>query len=145
VLCSRILSILRVHEHCRERAAQAYDTCSYFVAKFFAELPVNVSPGLLFGTIIYWLTDLQPIRFGYFLLILGLEIVTAISLGLAVGAASPTPGVASAVGIPIVIVNLIFGGFYSKYMGLARIASSGRLHNLCSQTWWCPPPHLVCS
>jgi hypothetical protein len=38
----------------RERADNAYDAVSYFFAKFLAELPTNISPCVVFGTICYW-------------------------------------------------------------------------------------------
>lgn len=99
----------------RERATGAYDTVSYFFAKFFAELPINLIPGLIFGTILYWIVDLNNDRFGEFIGILLLEIVTAISLGLAVSAVSPNPEIATAIAIPCMIIPLLFGGFYSKF------------------------------
>lgn len=99
----------------RERSAGAYDTLSYFFAKFLAEMPINVIPGIIFGTLIYWIVGLNKVRYGYFLLILLLEVVTAIALGLAVSAASPNADLANAFVIPIVIIPLIFGGFYSKH------------------------------
>lgn len=97
-----------------ERSAGAYDTLSYFFAKFLAELPINVIPGIFFGTLIYWIVGLNEIRYGYFLLILLLEVITAIALGLAVSAASPNADFASAIVIPIMIIPLIFGGYFSK-------------------------------
>lgn len=35
----------------RERASHAYDTFSYFVAKFVAELPSTLFPGFIFGIV----------------------------------------------------------------------------------------------
>jgi len=98
----------------RERANNAYDTLSYFSAKFLAELPLNVVPCLVFGCIIYWLVGLNADRFGLFLLILMLEVVTGIALGLAISAFSPTPEAAMTLGVPLVIIPLLFGGFYSE-------------------------------
>lgn len=98
----------------RERSSNAYDTVTYFFAKFCAEMPINLLPGFIFGCVVYWAAGLNPDRFGYFLLILLFTVVTAITLGLAVSAASPTPDFANAVGIPIMIITLIFGGWYSK-------------------------------
>ena len=49
-----------------------------------------------------------------FLLILLLEVVTALSLGMLVSAASATPELALAIGIPLTIISFVFGGFYSK-------------------------------
>ena len=38
----------------RERAASAYDTSSYFLAKFCVEIPLNILPTLIFSIIIFW-------------------------------------------------------------------------------------------
>jgi ABC-type multidrug transport system ATPase subunit len=101
----------------RERSSGAYDTLSYFTAKFFAECPINVFPSFVYGCIVYWIAGLDPNRFGYFILILLLLAATAISLGLAVSAVSPNADVANAMGVPLTIVALIFGGFYSEFVG----------------------------
>jgi ABC-type multidrug transport system permease subunit len=98
----------------RERSANAYNAVSYFIAKFFAELPFNMLPGLIFGSVIYWSAGLNPHRFGYFLLILWFTVVTSITLGMAVSAICPNAEVAASVGIPLVIIGVIFGGLYSK-------------------------------
>ena len=38
----------------RERSSRAYDTISYFVAKFIVEIPLNTIPALIYACIIYW-------------------------------------------------------------------------------------------
>ena len=48
----------------RERAAHAYDTMSYFFSKFVAELPLNVIPSVIYGSIVYWIGGLNPSAFG---------------------------------------------------------------------------------
>lgn len=83
-------------------------------------MPLNLFPGFIFGTIIYWIVDLNNARYGYFILILLLEIVTAIALGLAVSAVSPNPDVATGIAIPCVIIPLLFAGFYSKCLRRLR-------------------------
>jgi len=107
----------------RERSNNAYDTLSYFCAKFFAELPLNLVPCLIFGCIVYWLVGLNPDRFGEFLLILMFQVVTAISLGLAISAFCPTPEAAMTLGVPMVIIPLIFGGFYINIKTLPIVAN----------------------
>jgi hypothetical protein len=77
-------------------------------------MPINVIPSIIFGTIIYWIVGLSHTRFGYFLLIVLLEVITAIALGLAVSALSPNVDVASGIAIPCTIIPLLFAGFYSK-------------------------------
>lgn len=97
----------------RERSANAYDTFSYFVAKFFAELPTTLIPGFIFGTIVYWIAGLRDDRYGIFILILMLEIVTATTIGLAVSSFSPNKEFAVNIAVPIVIIAFVFAGFYS--------------------------------
>ena len=38
----------------RERSSRAYDTISYFVAKFVVEIPMNSIPALVYACIVYW-------------------------------------------------------------------------------------------
>ena len=54
----------------------------------------------------------DPDRFGLFLVIILLESLAAIGLGLVVSTIAPTVEAANALGPPIVIVFLLFGGFY---------------------------------
>jgi len=107
----------------RERSARAYDTISYFCAKYLVELPINCMPCVIFGSIIYGLAHLNPPQFGYFLLILMLEACTAISLGLAVSALVPTVEAANAAGPPVVIIALLFGGFFINLDSLPIVAN----------------------
>jgi hypothetical protein len=64
--------------------------------------------------IIYWAVGLNsdPDRFGIFLFILVLESLAALGLGMIVSVISPSVEAANALGPPIVIVLLLFGGFY---------------------------------
>ena len=63
---------------------------------------------------VYWSVKLNsdPLRFLIFLGILVLETFCAVALGFAISAASPTAGVASALGPPILIVFILFGGIF---------------------------------
>lgn len=38
----------------RERSSRAYDTISYFTAKFIVEIPLNTIPALIYACIVYW-------------------------------------------------------------------------------------------
>ena len=70
----------------RERSNNAYDTFTYFTAKYLVEMPLNTLPCVWFTCILYYIVGLNPHTFGYCLLILMLESLTAVSLGLAVSA-----------------------------------------------------------
>jgi ABC-type multidrug transport system permease subunit len=107
----------------RERSARAYDTLSYFAAKYLVEMPLNMTPCVWFGCIVYWIVGLNPNTFGYFLLILMLEALTATSLGLAVSALMPNVEAATAAGPPAIIIALLFGGFFININTLPIVAN----------------------
>lgn len=107
----------------RERNANAYDTFSYFIAKYAIEMPLNTVPSIWFSCIVYWMVGLNPHRFGYFILILMLEAITCISLGLAISAFMPTIEASLAFGPPMVIIALLFGGFYINISSLPIVAN----------------------
>jgi hypothetical protein len=98
----------------RERARGGYGAGAYLAAKLAAEAPVSALFPALFASVVYPLTGLAgglP-RFARFLGILTLESFTATALGLAVGAAAPTPDAAAAIGPALSVVFLLFGGYY---------------------------------
>lgn len=99
----------------RERSTGAYDTFSYFTAKYFVEAPLNVLPCIVFTCIIYWIVGLNPHRFGFNILILVFEVLTATSLGLWISSAMPSIEAANVLGPPAVIIALLFAGYYSKH------------------------------
>lgn len=127
----------------REKSNQAYSTLSYFLAKVFVEIPINVLPPGLFCCIIYWydivyfcrlifillflivfrMVQLNPHRFGYFLLLVMMESLAAVLLGLAVSAFAPTVEAANALGPPCAIIAILFGGFYINVNSLPIVAN----------------------
>jgi ATP-binding cassette subfamily G (WHITE) protein 2 len=107
----------------RERAGRAYDTISYFLAKFFVEIPLNVLPSFIYSLIVYWLVGLNKDRFGEFVGIGMLETCVAVALGLAVSAAVPTVEAANAVGPPLMVIGILFGGFYIDINSLPIVAN----------------------
>ena len=91
------------------------------MSKFIVELPLNIFPSLLYACVIYFTANLRTSKFGIFVLILMLETVTGISLGLAIGALMPTLEAALGFGPPMVIIALIFAGFYINMVIIALI------------------------
>lgn len=63
---------------------------------------------------IYWSTGLHPAADRYFIFcaIIILTTLNATSLGVLISAVSPTSQVASAIGPPVLIIFLLYGGFY---------------------------------
>ena len=100
----------------RERAAGMYTTASYFLAKSVSEFPVIVSAPILFVCINYWLTGLQLLADRFFLMILILmcTALSAQSFGLLFSSIFKTPEGAQQVSTLILIVFVLFGGFYQN-------------------------------
>jgi len=108
----------------RERSGRAYNTLSYFFAKVIVELPLNLLPTIIFGLIVYYLVEFQGgMRFLYFMLIIMMQNFVACSLGLAISALSPTVEFANAAGPPLVIIGILFGGFYISVDSLPIVAN----------------------
>ena len=107
----------------RERSTGAYDTLSYFTAKYFVEAPLNLAPCVLFTCILYWMVGLNPDRFGYCILIMMYQVLAALSLGLWISCIAPSAEAASSLGLPAVIVSLLFAGYYINIESLPVIAN----------------------
>jgi ABC-type multidrug transport system permease subunit len=107
----------------RERSNKAYDTLSYFFAKFVVELPLNLLPSVIFCLILYYMVDLNPAVFGQFIGIVAFTALTGIALGLVISALVPTVEIALALGPPAVIIALLFGGFYINLSSLPEVAN----------------------
>eukprot|EP00878_Enallax_costatus_P000531 GHUV01000626.1.p2 GENE.GHUV01000626.1~~GHUV01000626.1.p2 ORF type:complete len:325 (+),score=108.41 GHUV01000626.1:3181-4155(+) len=107
----------------RERTRKAYDVLPYLSAKLLAELPVSCIFPLVFGGVVYPFTGLnpKPAKFAKFLGILTLESFTAAALGLSVGAAAPNTDAAVAIGPAVMLVWIIFGGFYCNAENIPRV------------------------
>ena len=60
-------------------------------------------------------------RFATFLGILTLESFTSSSLGLAVGAVAPSPDAAQAIGPGVMVLFIVFGGFYVNSATVPRV------------------------
>jgi len=98
----------------REQAKGSYHTTPYFLAKLAAELPVGSLFPLMFGALMYPLTGLHAsfTRFAKFCGILVLESFTSQALGLTVGAVAPSVDFAMALGPMVMVIFIVFGGFY---------------------------------
>ena len=97
-----------------ERAGGAYSVAPYLASKLTAELPISAAFPLAFGCIVYPLTGLQPGlgRFMRFLSIVTLESFASSALGLTVGSVAPSPEAAAAMGPAIMVIFIVFGGYY---------------------------------
>eukprot|EP00955_Chlamydomonas_euryale_P034459 349801-Chlamydomonas_euryale.AAC.24 len=106
----------------RERAKGSYSTAAYLAAKLTAELPVGAAFPLLFGLVTYPMCGLnpRPDRLLKFLGILTLESFTSSAMGLAVGALAPSTEAASAIGPAVMVIWIVFGGYYVNQSNVPR-------------------------
>lgn len=76
------------------------------------QVPVAAFFPALFACIVYPMAGLQPspLKFVKFMSVLALESFTAGALGLAIGAAAPTPEAAVALGPAVMLMFIVLGG-----------------------------------
>lgn len=98
----------------REQAKGSYALAPYLIAKLVAEAPVSAAFPLVFGAVVYPMTNLNPSlhRFLTFSGIVTAEAFAASAMGLTVGAIAPTTEAALALGPSLMTVFIVFGGYY---------------------------------
>jgi ABC-type multidrug transport system permease subunit len=98
----------------RERASRMYRLFPYYLTRSIAELPSQIFLPILFGSIVYWMVGFQPTfqKFILFIIILLLSSLCSVSVGLAISTASPTLEFATVIAPIIMVIFLLFGGFY---------------------------------
>lgn len=98
----------------QERASGAYTAGPYLASKLLAELPIAACFPLAFGALVYPLTGLNPAagRFARFLGVTTLESFASSALGMTVGSLAPTPEAATALGPAVMVIFIVFGGYY---------------------------------
>ena len=106
----------------RERSAHAYGFLSYFASKFVVELPIKVFPAVIYSHVVYWMVGLNKDRFGEFVGIMLVQILTCVMLGYAISATMPTIEASNAVGPLCMIIAILFGGFYIDIESLPVVA-----------------------
>lgn len=98
----------------RESRSQLYRPDTFFLGKTIAELPLFLLTPVLFTSIVYPMVGLLP-GFDHFLLAVAIVTLianTATSFGYMISCASKTTSMALALGPPIIIPFLLFGGFF---------------------------------
>ena len=141
----------------RERDGKTYNISSYYLAKYFSDLPMRLGIGLIYGSIVYWIAGLNSgfSNFVVFLVVLVLTRLTGEAIGIFVSAAMPTIELAQALAPFFVIMFLLFGGFYINqesmpegakwvkycsyfYWGFTALARN----EFIGETFGCPPSEL---
>lgn len=98
----------------RERAAGNYRVSAYYLSKSLSELPVQIFFPIIYTCIVYYMIGFNPSAscFFTFMLVLIVMVLTAQSLGVLISAVSPTFAVAQAIMPFVMILFMLFGGFY---------------------------------
>ena len=98
----------------KERQSKLYYQSSYYITKVITAMPIDLIPPIFYSSIIYWIAGLNPdiIAFGIFTLIAVCITFAAIGLGFMTGAIGKTMPAAYAIGPPVGLLMVLFGGFY---------------------------------
>nr|XP_039263394.1 protein white-like [Styela clava] len=98
----------------REHFNGMYSTAAYFFSKNVAELPMYIILPLIYSVIVYFMLGLYPgaAEFFVFYGICLLLVSTCVSFGYLISCMSPTVTVALAIGPPLIMPLLLFGGFF---------------------------------
>lgn len=98
----------------REHFNGMYSTLAYYLSKNVAELPMYFVLPLIYSSIVYFMIGLYPgaAQFFIFYGVMVLLINTCVSFGYWVSCMSPTVTIALAIGPPMIMPLLLFGGFF---------------------------------
>ena len=98
----------------RERAARMYTPLPYFLSTFLVTLPLELFPGIVYGTVLYFMTALRE-GVTHYLVYIGvmlLENFAGIGLGMCLSASFNSVEMAPQLAPAFVILFLMFSGFF---------------------------------
>ena len=98
----------------RELTGGAYTLSAYYLSRVVSEVPLNILFPIIYSTIIYWSVGLNsdPYRYLVFIAVIVLETHCAVATGYMISVLAPSSKAAQAFGPPILIILILFGGFY---------------------------------
>jgi len=98
----------------RERQAHCYYLWIYYLTKMLTQTPVDLVVPALFASIVYWIAGLNPdpAAFAMFVFLTILISLSAVGIGSMVGACAPNIDAANAMAPLIMVLMILFGGFY---------------------------------
>ena len=97
-----------------ERLSMSYSLSAYFISRVLSDLPITIISLLIYSIVIYWGSGLRPDPERFFLFIGFLVLVTfnGGALGYFLSSMCSNSIVANSLGTPVLIILLLFGGFY---------------------------------
>lgn len=98
----------------RERSTGSYRVGPYFMAKCMSDLTLYLVFPIFYAILVYWSVGLRTdaAHFVLFIFIFVTNIMTAQSLGMLISAAIKDPATAQSFSFVLVLVEMLFGGFY---------------------------------
>ncbi|KDR20987.1 Protein white [Zootermopsis nevadensis] len=148
VFCAEMPVFLREHFN------GMYRVDVYFLCKTLAEVPVFAALPIMFTCITYYLVGLNPsfLRFFVANIVVTLVANVAVSLGYLISCVSTSVSMAMAIGPPVIIPFLLFGGFflnsssvpaYFKWLSYLSWFKYGHEALLINQ--WSDVQHIECT
>ena len=100
----------------KERASKSYQASSFYLAKFLSSVPIEFGISILYTSIIYWAIGLNHSGSAYFsfLVIICCLSLCSSGMGLFLSASTPDIHTATSLASPLMIIFLLFGGFYAN-------------------------------
>ncbi|KAF0973210.1 hypothetical protein FDP41_008417 [Naegleria fowleri] len=144
----------------RERGSKMYQVSAYYLGKSVSELPNIVFFPILFGTIVYWMTNLNAgaDRFFIFLLILVSMALAAQALGMVLAVLAPSMEFATAIAPVLLTVLMLFGGLYMNvdnippyfiwiyWLSIFHFGYEAMvLNEFAGASFECPPSPAICT
>lgn len=100
----------------RERRSGMYNGYTAFLAKYAAEIPINLIYELMYVAILYWIIGLNSDagRFFICLIIVGSLILFSIAFGLTISTVSPAANIAQIFGSTFILLFTVYSGAFNS-------------------------------
>ena len=98
----------------RERASGLYSSAAYYLAVTTVVLPLEALPQILFGVVVYFMTNLRPgaVYFFNYVALMILENFVGIGLGMILSASFSSIKMAGDIAPAVVVLFLMFSGYF---------------------------------